>query len=91
MDLGSHGSWLPDSAGPLPAGQVDGEPGAQMKWRAGRRRPVVPEYDFYYTNGANGTPAGDALTAGRPWRVFNPVVPDLFGRPRRRPPCSPRS
>jgi hypothetical protein len=42
--------------------------------------PPLPDYDFYFSNGANiGTPHSTAPTAGKSWgAVFNPVVTDLF-------------
>ncbi len=82
LDIGSHGLWMEEAA---PAGLrvlVDGEPGytqIHMEHRLARGGEL-PEYDGYFTNGANiGTPASTAPTAGREWRcVFNPVVVDLF-------------
>jgi hypothetical protein len=92
VDLGTHGAWLPDLPARCRRVVVDGEPGAtQMKWeRKAAAGEALPEYDFYYTNGANvGTPASDAPTAGRMWRgLFNPVVPDLFDGPAP-PPAAP--
>jgi hypothetical protein len=85
VDLGTHGAWLPDLAAAGSRARtvlVDGEPGyTQMKRELKRAAgAAVPEYDFYYSNGANvGTPDYLGPTAGRAWRaVFNPVVPDLF-------------
>jgi hypothetical protein len=82
VDIGSHGAWSAESTEAGLRVLVDGEPGySQIKME--RRRAageVLPEYDFYYSNGANvGTPRSNAPTAGRAWRpLFNPVVVDLL-------------
>jgi hypothetical protein len=82
IDIGNHGAWTAETAKTGLRVLVDGEPGySQIKME--RRRAageVLPEYDFYYSNGANvGTPHSSAPTGGRAWRgLFNPVVVDLF-------------
>jgi hypothetical protein len=85
VDLGTHGAWLDDLPDRCVTVLVDGEPGATQMKRETRRAAgePLPEYDFYYSNGANvGTPRFTGPTAGLPWRhVFNPVVPDLFDLP----------
>ena len=83
IDIGNHGAWLPEAdAANVPTVLVDGEPGYnQMRMeQRGRRGDWLPEYDHYYSNGANiGTPRACAPDAGRTWRpLFNPVVVDLY-------------
>lgn len=82
VDMGTHGSWLGETADTGLRVLVDGEPGfTQMKMEnrlaAGEE---LPEYDFYYTTGRNiGTERSAAPTAGKKWRpLFHPVVVDLF-------------
>ena len=82
MDMGTHGSWLPEAEGAARRVLVDGEPGfTQMKMekrlRAGE---TLPNYDLYYTTGWNiGSPASSAPAAGKNWRhLFHPVVVDMF-------------
>jgi glycosyltransferase involved in cell wall biosynthesis len=86
IDIGNHGAWLPE-AGSCSRVLVDGEPGySQMKLASAEAAgTAVPQYDYYFTNGANiGTPRCDAPAAGRSWRhVFNPVITH---RVRPRPP-----
>jgi hypothetical protein len=85
VDLGTHGAWLDNVPDGCVTVLVDGEPAAtQMKREAQRTAgESLPEYDFYYTNGANvGTARFLGPTAGVSWRhVFNPVVPELFDLP----------
>jgi hypothetical protein len=82
VDIGTHGTWLPEAAETRLKILVDGEPGAtQMKMEKKREAgDEPPAYDFYYTNGANvGTDRCSAPTAGKQWRpLFNPVHVDLF-------------
>lgn len=77
VDIGSHGTWLEEAEQTGLKILVDGEPGAtQMKMvHALSRGAVLPEYDFYYSNGANlGTARCSAPTANRQWRpLYNPV------------------
>ena len=82
VDMGTHGSWLPEAQGAGLRVLIDGEPGfTQMKMA---KRAAAggdgPEYDYYYTTGRNiGTDRSSAPTAGRMWRhIFHPVVPELF-------------
>jgi hypothetical protein len=92
VDIGSHGAWLEEATRTGLRVLVDGEPGAtQMKMeQALRAGKTLPEYDHYYSNGANvGTAASSAPTAGRLWRpLYNPVVTDLFDD-RDPPPAAP--
>jgi hypothetical protein len=85
VDLGTHGAWLGAVTDRCVTALVDGEPGATQMKRESRQEAGerLPEYDFYYTNGANvGTARFLGPTAGLTWRhVFNPVVPDLFDLP----------
>jgi len=81
VDMGTHGSWLPEAAGARVRVLVDGEPGfTQMRMELGAGDPPSAGYDRYYTVGQNiGGPASSAPTAGKEWRtVFHPVVPELF-------------
>jgi hypothetical protein len=82
VDLGPHGAWGEEATGACVRVYVDGEPGAaQMAMEQSRRRnAALPEYDRYYSVGANvGTDASSAPTAGKTWaHVFHPVVADLF-------------
>jgi hypothetical protein len=82
IDMGTHGSWLPEAAKAGLRVLVEAEPGyTQMKMAhrlaAGE---ALDEYDRHYSIGQNiGTSASTAPAAGKAWRaVFNPVVPELF-------------
>ena len=82
VDMGTHGSWLPEAQNVGLRVLLDGEPGfTQMKMqKRSDEGEKLPEYDFYYTTGRNiGTENSIAPTAGKCWRsVFHPVVVDLF-------------
>jgi hypothetical protein len=82
VDIGSHGTWMEEAYQTGLRMLVDGEPGAtQMKMVTAQRSGVIlPEYDYYYSNGANlGTSRSSAPTAGREWRpLFNPVQTEIF-------------
>ena len=82
VDLGTHGSWLPEAAKTGCRVLVDGEPAFnQIKFakRLAAGEPL-PKYDFYLTNGMNvGAPDCRMKLAGLDWKpIFNPVVLDLF-------------
>jgi hypothetical protein len=82
VDIGSHGTWMEEAHHTGRRILVDGEPGAtQMKMVTAQRiGAILPEYDCYYSNGANiGTSRSSAPTADREWRpLFNPVVTEVF-------------
>ena len=89
VDIGNHGTWLPEAANTALRVFVDVDPGyTQIRMQnsidAGASRP---NYNRFYTIGANiGTPASDAPTAGIEWRhVFNPVMTN--GPPNHAPPA----
>ncbi len=82
VDMGAHGSWLPEAQRAGLRVLIDGEPGAtqikmQKKLEAGE---TLPDYDFYYTVGLDvGTAAFASPSAGKPWRpIVDPVVMELF-------------
>lgn len=87
VDMGTHGSWLPEAQASGCRVLVDGEPGfTQMKMELRRESGnPPPEYDLYFTTGQNiGTDASSAPDGGVSWHhLFHPVVVDLFslGRP----------
>ena len=70
-------AWLAEAQGAALRVFVDGEPGwFQMKMqRALAAGAAAPEYDFYYTTGANiGTDRSTAPTAGKRWNpILSPV------------------
>ena len=82
IDMGTHGSWLPEAQGAGLRVLIDGEPGFTQMKMANRAAAGEgdPEYDHHYTTGRNiGTDRSSAPTAGRTWRhIFHPVVPELF-------------
>lgn len=82
VDMGTHGSWLPEAATAKLRVLVEAEPGFTQMKMAHRLASgeVLDEYDRHYSIGQNiGTTASTAPCAGRSWhQVFNPVVPDLF-------------
>lgn len=82
IDMGTHGSWLPEAAEAGLRVLVEAEPGYTQIKMAHRLAAgeALDEYDRYYSIGQNiGTSAATAPAAGKAWRtVFNPVVPDLF-------------
>ena len=82
LDLGTHGTWLPEVADAGVRVFLDGEPGyRQMKWELDRREGrAFPEYDRYFTNGLNvGTESSSAPTVDLTWEPMpNPVRLDLF-------------
>jgi hypothetical protein len=82
LDVGNHGAWSAEAAKAGLRVLVDGEPG-YSQIQAVRRQAageVLPEYDCYYSNGANiGTSRSTSPTAGLAWRpLYSPVVVDLF-------------
>lgn len=82
VDMGTHGAWLSEASRTQVRILVDGEPGyhqIKMEKALAAGQPI-PQYDFYYTNGANiGTERSIAPTAGKPWgHVTNLVVTDMF-------------
>jgi hypothetical protein len=82
VDLGSHGMWLSEANRTQVRVLVDGEPGyRQIKMEKDLAAGVpTPEYDYYYSNGANlATGKCTAPKARLEWNwVYNPVVLDLF-------------
>lgn len=82
VDMGTHGSWLPEAAPVNLRVLVEAEPGHTQMKMANRLASgeALNEYDAYYSIGQNiGTSASTAPPAGKRWRpVFNPVVPELF-------------
>lgn len=82
IDMGSHGTWVEEAAGCGLRVYIDGEPGfRQMLWcKLLEEGKQLPEYDRYYTVGANiGTIASAAPTANLAWRsIFDPVIVDLY-------------
>lgn len=82
VDMGTHGSWLPEAATAKLRVLVEAEPGFTQMKMAHRLATgeALDEYDRHYSIGQNiGTSASTAPGAGRSWHpVFNPVVPDLF-------------
>ena len=83
VDLGTHGAWIEEvRSGKAIYALIEGEPGyTQMRHmlKAASGDPF-PEYDRYYSNGANlSAPDYAGPLAGRDWRhVWNPVHCPLF-------------
>lgn len=79
VDMGTHGSWLPEAAGTRVKVFVDGDPG-YTQMRAVTRAEDLGDYDYFYSVGRNvGTRASTVPTMGKRWRpMFDPVVLDLF-------------
>ena len=79
VDMGTHGSWLPDAAGTRVKVFVDGDPG-YTQMRAVTHAEDLGDYDHFYSVGRNvGTCASTVPTMGKLWRpMFDPVVVDLF-------------
>lgn len=82
VDMGTHGAWMDETIGGRRV-LLDGEPGfTQMKMESGNggARQRFPEYDHYYTCGANIGKAGcEVPTAGRDWRLlWHPVLCSEF-------------
>ena len=82
LDMGTHGAWLDEAATAKLRVLADGEPGfTQMKLENRLARgESLPEYDLYYTAGANvGTRESTSPTAGKNWRRLpHPVVTEMF-------------
>jgi hypothetical protein len=82
FDMGTHGAWLKEAENTRFRVLGDGEPGfTQMKWdKRLEANESLPEYDYYYTTGANiGKAASSSPTVGKLWRhVWHPVVPEMF-------------
>ena len=79
VDMGTHGSWLPEARGTGVRLLVDGDPG-YTQMRALAEEEDLGEYDYYYTVGQNvGTAGCTVPTMGLAWRrIFDPVVSELF-------------
>jgi hypothetical protein len=81
IDMGTHGTWLPEAAA-CKRVLIELEPAyTQMKMQNALDAGLTgATYDAYYTNGLNiGTPASSAPTGGVCWHhVCNPVVSELF-------------
>jgi len=79
VDMGTHGSWLPEAADTRVKVFADGDPG-YTQMRAISQEEDLGAYDHFYTVGRNvGTDRSTVPTMGKAWRpMFDPVVVDLF-------------
>jgi len=79
VDMGTHGTWLPEAARSGRRVLIDGDPG-YTQMRAFKHEEDLGEYDHYYSVGRNvGTDVCTVPTLGLTWRpIFDPVVVDLF-------------
>jgi hypothetical protein len=79
VDMGTHGSWLPEAADTRVKVFADGDPG-YTQMRAISHDEDLGAYDHFYTVGRNvGTDRSTVPTMGKAWRpMFDPVVVDLF-------------
>jgi hypothetical protein len=79
VDMGTHGTWLPEAEHSSLRVLVDGDPG-YTQMRALANEEDLGEYDHYYSVGRNvGTDGCTVPTMGLTWRpMFDPVVVDLF-------------
>ncbi len=82
VDMGTHGSWLPEARRTGVRILVDGDPG-YTQMRAHIEKEDLGGYDHYYSVGRNvGTERSMVPTLGKQWRpLFDPVVMDLFTCP----------
>ncbi|MBW3539114.1 MAG: hypothetical protein KY476_02485 [Planctomycetes bacterium] len=82
LDMGTHGSWLPEAEQTGCRVLIDGEPGfTQMKMAARLARgETLPAYHDYVTTGRNiGTERSSAPSAGQTWRhIWHPVDVEKF-------------